>query len=43
MEDDLAKGPIACTSRYTLVWGTKPGADSSPRTKSLALAPSQLP
>lgn len=24
MEDDLAKGPIACVSRYTLIWGTKP-------------------
>lgn len=24
MEDDLAKGPIPCVSRYTLVWGTNP-------------------
>jgi SAM-dependent methyltransferase len=24
IEDDLAKGPIACMSRYTLIWGTKP-------------------
>jgi hypothetical protein len=23
MEEDLAKGPIPCVSRYTLVWGTK--------------------
>ena len=23
MEDDLAKGPITCVSRYTLIWGTK--------------------
>jgi SAM-dependent methyltransferase len=24
MEQDLAKGPIPCLSKYTLVWGTKP-------------------
>lgn len=24
MERDLARGPIVCTSRYTLLWGTKP-------------------
>ena len=24
LEDDLAKGPIPCVSRYTLVWGTTP-------------------
>ena len=23
MEEDLAKGPIPCVSRYSLVWGTK--------------------
>jgi hypothetical protein len=24
MEADLASGPLACTSRYTLLWGAKP-------------------
>jgi SAM-dependent methyltransferase len=26
LEADLARGPIACTSRYTLVWGEAPAA-----------------
>jgi len=28
MEGDLARGPIVCTPRYTLLWGTRPGATS---------------
>jgi hypothetical protein len=27
LEADLARGPVTCVARYTLVWGTHPTVD----------------